>query len=137
MGKKEWKVGDEVPSLSKEVTREGIKAYAEATGDFNPIHLDEAFAISTPFGGIVAHGMLILAYISEMMAGAFGENWVSRGKLKVRFRAPARPGDVISAYGVIKGFTEKDDHPFARLEVGCRNQVGEAVITGEAEVPLD
>ena len=51
------------------------------------------FARRTPFGGTIAHGMLVLALIGEMMRGAFGEAWFSTGRLKVRFKAPTRPGD--------------------------------------------
>ncbi len=58
-----------------------------ASGDFNPIHVDESFAAQTPFGGTIAHGMLILAYVSEMMTLAFGQSWLSGGKLSVKFKA--------------------------------------------------
>ncbi|HXF51049.1 MAG TPA: MaoC family dehydratase, partial [Dehalococcoidia bacterium] len=82
----------EVAPLSRTVTREAIAAYADAVGDHNPIHVDEAFARTTPFGGVIAHGMLALAYVSETMERAFGERWARSGRLKVRFKLPARPG---------------------------------------------
>ena len=74
-----------------------LNAYADASGDHNPIHIDEAFAKTTPMGGTIAHGMLVLSFISEMMTAAFGERWLASGSLDVRFRAPARPGDTVTA----------------------------------------
>ncbi|MDP6102673.1 MAG: MaoC/PaaZ C-terminal domain-containing protein, partial [Dehalococcoidia bacterium] len=70
------KLGSALPSISKVVTQEYINAYAEASGDHNPLHLDQKFAADTHFGQIVAHGMLVLAYVSEMMAQAFGRHWL-------------------------------------------------------------
>ena len=80
----------------KHITQEKINLYAEASGDFNPIHVDESFAAKTPVGGTIAHGMLSLAYVSEMMASTFGQSWLSGGKLQARFREPARPGDTLT-----------------------------------------
>ncbi len=62
-----------------------------------PIHVDPEFAASTPFAGTIAHGMLVLALIGEMMFAASGERWLTSGKLKVRFKAPTRPGDTVTA----------------------------------------
>ncbi len=64
--------GDNLPSVVKHITQKDINLYAEASGDFNPIHIDETFAAQTPLGGTIAHGMLVLAYVSEMLAIAFG-----------------------------------------------------------------
>ena len=69
--------------LASAVTQEQINRYAEASGDFNPIHLDAQFAAASSFGRIVAHGMLVLAFLSEMMTTAFGSAWLESGKLKV------------------------------------------------------
>ncbi len=63
--------GDALLSIEKHVTIEQVEAYAEAAGDFNPIHMDEEFARTTQFGTRICHGMLILAFASEMMAAAF------------------------------------------------------------------
>ena len=85
--------GSVLPGITRVVKQENINLYARASRDFNPIHIDEDFARKTPLGGTVAHGMLILAYVSQMMTAAFGQKWLNGGKLNVRFRAPARPGD--------------------------------------------
>ncbi len=128
--------GDSLSAVVKNVTQNDINLYAEASGDFNPIHIDEAFAAQTPLGGTIAHGMLILAYISEMMTRAFGAAWCSAGKLSVRFKAPARPKDTISVTGKVASIVQREGASFVSCSVEACNQGGEAVITGEAVVKL-
>jgi 3-hydroxybutyryl-CoA dehydratase len=106
-----------------------IDAYAEASGDHNPIHIDPEFAKGTPMGGTIAHGMLVLATISEMMTAAFGHAWIATGSLDVRFRSPARPGDTLTARARNTG--EGDRFKYA---VECVNQQDEVLISGTAEV---
>ena len=126
--------GMALPGLKKVVTQQNINLYAQASRDFNPIHIDQDFAGRTSLGGTIAHGMLILAYISQMMTTAFGQSWLSGGKLNVRFRAPARPGDTITVSGKIRQVTKNEDHTLISCEVLCTNQNGESVITGETQV---
>ena len=128
--------GDSLPSVVKQITQKDINRYAEASGDFNPIHIDESFAAKTPLGGTIAHGMLILAYASEMMTGAFGESWVEGGKLSVRFKAPARPGDTITTSGKIDSIEHKEGVAYVNCSLESCNQKGETVITGGAVVKL-
>jgi 3-hydroxybutyryl-CoA dehydratase len=124
----------EVPPLSHRVTQEGIRRYAEASGDHNPIHVDEGYARTTPFGGTIAHGMLVLAYLSEMMAAAFGNDWLAGGRLKVRFRAPARPGDTLTARAEPRRARQVSDGRVLEYGIECCNQRGEALVSGTAEV---
>ncbi len=128
--------GDSLPSVIKHITQREINLYAEASGDFNPIHLDESFAAQTPLGGTIAHGMLILAYVSEMMTEAFGESWLSGGKLSVRFKTPARPKDTITTSGKIDSIEYKEGVPYVNCSLESCNQQGETVITGGAVVKL-
>src|SRR5207302_7944372 len=90
-----------VAPVTRTITQQQLSVYADASGDHNPIHVDEEFARTTMFRGTIAHGMLVLALIGEMMFAAHGEAWASRGRLKVRFKAPARPGDRITASAYI------------------------------------
>jgi 3-hydroxybutyryl-CoA dehydratase len=130
-----WTVGRELPSLNKALTQEKIDGYARASGDFNPIHVDPAFAAATPFGGTIAHGMLLLAYLSEMLTEAFGCAWLSGGRLKVRFKGVARPGDTLTVRGRV-GRAQDEARPLF-VAVECVNQGGEVLVTGDAEVRLD
>lgn len=119
-----------VASVTKQLSQPMIDAYAEASGDHNPIHTDVAFARATELGGTIAHGMLVLATISEMMTAAFGRAWIESGKLEVRFRSPARPGDTVTANAHHSG--DKDGR--SKYNVECVSQNGDILISGTAEV---
>ena len=125
-----------LPEIKRSVTQPNINLYSEASQDFNPIHIDEDFAQNTPLGSTIAHGMLILAYVSQMMSAAFGQSWLVSGKLDVRFKAPARPGDTITVSGKISKLHKSEVHTLASCDILCSNQKGETVITGEAKVKV-
>ncbi len=126
--------GKALNSVVKHITQDHINLYAEASGDFNPIHIDESFAARTPLGGTIAHGMLGLAYVSEMMTLAFGGNWLSEGKLRAKFKEPARPGDTLTIDGKVDCIEQKDDVSYANCTFECRNQKSEIIVAGEAIV---
>lgn len=128
--------GESLPRLVKNITQENINLYAQASGDFNPIHVDEDFARKSPLGGTVAHGMLILSYLSQMMTIAFGQSWLSGSKLSVRFKEPARPGDVITVSGIIRNIEQEGSEIRVKCNVLCQNQRGEVVVTGESSLSL-
>ncbi|MDE2836102.1 MAG: MaoC family dehydratase [Chloroflexota bacterium] len=119
--------------VERRITQERLVEYADASGDHNPLHLDEEFARGTPYGRTIAHGMLVLALVSELMTGSFREAWLRGGRLKTRFRAPVFPGDTVRATGTLKG----SDGATATYDVAVTNEGGENVITGEASVTLD
>ena len=131
-----FEVGQSLPEMKKQITQEEINLYAKASKDFNPIHIDEKFARNTPLGGTVAHGMLVLAYVSQMMAKYFGRLWLTGGGLNVRFKAPARPGDVLSIQGKILKIQKEFDQISIRCDILCSNQKKEIVISGEAIVRI-
>ena len=128
--------GMNLPEVKRTVTQQNINLYAEASQDFNPIHIDEDFAKKTPLGGTIAHGMLILAYVSQMMSAAFGQSWLAGGKLNVRFKTPARPGDTITVSGTIRKLDKSGGQTLVNCDILCSNQDGESVITGEAKVEV-
>jgi len=124
-----------VVPLRRALSQAMIDRYASASGDFNPIHIDAAFAATTPMGGTIAHGMLVLALIAEMMTAAFGRDWLTGGKLEVRFRAPARPGDTLTARArAIDDDDDGDEGGSFRYAVECLNEREEQLITGTAAV---
>jgi 3-hydroxybutyryl-CoA dehydratase len=122
----------ELPAITKHLTQEQIARYAAASGDHNPLHTDPAFAATTQFGGTIAHGMLVLAFVSEMLTAAFGRAWLDSGRLKVRFRAPARPGDTVTATGRVT----KVEGGRTVCDIDCRGASGDVLIDGSAEVSL-
>jgi len=128
--------GKTLGPVVKHITQEKINLYAEASGDFNPIHVDESFASNTPFGGTIAHGMLNLAYVSEMMTSAFGRSWLSGGKLRAKFKESARPGDTLTITGKIDCIDQESDVSYANCNFEVRNDKDETIVAGEAIVRL-
>jgi len=124
-------VGD-TAEISKTITESDIEAFAEVTGDRNPVHLDEEFAKTTRFGRRIAHGMLTASLISSVLANQLpGEGSVYLGQT-LQFVAPVFPGDEITARVTV---TEvRENRPIVKLETVCVNQRGETVIRGEATV---
>jgi len=115
--------------VSKEINQEQLKAYAKVSGDDNPLHLDPEFAAGTQFGGIIAHGMLTLAFVSEMMAAAHGRDWLESGGLRVRFKGAAYLGDRVEAWGNLA----KEQGSSRTYAVGVRNSAsGQDLIVGTA-----
>ena len=107
--------GDPLPTVQRLITQDGIERYAEASGDFNPIHVDREFAATSQFGGTIAHGMSIAATVSEMMTEAFSVRWHETGRLKLRFRGPVYPGDTVTAFGEVKRVRQRGRGPGDRL----------------------
>jgi 3-hydroxybutyryl-CoA dehydratase len=128
--------GKALDSVVRHITQEKINLYAQASGDFNPIHVDESFAAKTPLGGTIAHGMLNLAYVSEMMTSAFGRSWLSGGKLRAKFKEPARPGDTLTIDGKISCVEKKDGISYANCNFECHNQKGETIVIGQTIVEV-
>ncbi len=94
-------VGDDVLSVSRVVTREDVKRYADASGDQNPLHQDEDFARAAGFPGIIAHGMFTMGHLARSLTDWLGD--LSRLKrLSVQFRAPVFMGETIVAEGRVK-----------------------------------
>ena len=128
--------GDPLPTIEKVVTQDQIEKYARASGDFNPIHIDYEFAASTQFGGTIAHGMMVAATISEMMATAFGRNWPESGSMKIRFRSPVKPGQRITTQGSVRRVEALDGFIRIACSVSVVKDDGETAIAGQAEVSL-
>ncbi len=128
--------GTDLPLLQKTITQADIDRYARVSGDFNPIHISPEYARSTPLGTTVAHGMLLLAYISQVMTKAFGTAWLEKGKMYARFKAPARPGDDISISGKITKVDSHEAKTTVHCEIFCRNQNGEELVISQTEVQV-
>jgi len=124
-------INSELTVISKQINQAQLNAYAKASGDDNPLHLDSEFAASTQFGGIIAHGMLTLAFVSEMMASAHGRYWLESGGLRVRFKGAAYLEDHVAAWGNLS----KEQDSSRTYSVGVRNtNSGQELIAGTASL---
>jgi 3-hydroxybutyryl-CoA dehydratase len=108
-----------------------ILAFADVSGDRNPMHLDDAYAAATPLGGRVAHGMLTAAFFSALLAGELpGPGSIYLGQ-RLRFTAPVRPGDDVRCQVAVTAW----DARRRRATLSTRAWVGETlVVDGEATV---
>ena len=91
-------VGYEIPVHKKVVKREDVKAYADASGDQNPLHQDDAFAQSVGFPGIIAHGMFTMAHLTSALTKWLGDP-AALASIKVQFRAVVFMDETIEAGG--------------------------------------
>lgn len=118
-------------SRSKTVTRDCIATFGQVSGDLNPVHFCDDFAAATPFGGVVAHGMMSGALISAVI----GEDLPGHGAIylgqTMRFHGPVRPGDTITATCTVKEIVVEK----RKLTLDCKVTVdGALVLSGEAVV---
>jgi len=126
-----FNVGDSA-EITKRIEQADIEAFADVTGDHNPVHVDEEFAKTTRFGRRIAHGMLTASMISAVLANKLpGKGSVYLGQT-LQFVAPVFAGDEITARVTVKEIRE--DKPIVKLETSCVNQRNEIVIRGEATV---
>jgi len=109
---------------SLRVGEEQVKAYAELSGDYNPLHLDEDFARGTPHGARIAHGTLSLNLLWQSIAATYGDDAIAGCTLEVRFIKPVYLDDT-----VITRSADAEDAD-GTLAVSVENQRGETVISG-------
>lgn len=128
-------VGDTIPKLVKSpVTHLQLVRYAGASGDFNPLHTDPKFGELIGTGGIIAHGMLIMGFVGQMLSDYFGPTVLR--KFEVRFKGMTRIDDVITCTGTITEKHEVDNAGRITGKVRATDQNGDVKITGTFVVAL-
>ena len=129
--------GTQLSCQSRTITQDQLNRYSRVSGDQNPLHLDPDFAATTQFGGIIAHGMLTLALVSEMLVAAFGKSWLETGGLKVRFKGAAYVGENLETWGRVEKIATKGQVTELVCAVGVWNRDREQeIITGTASLSL-
>ena len=124
-------IGD-TAELSKTITDADVRTFADLTGDHNPVHLDDEYAMGSRFGRRIAHGMLTASLISSLLASKLpgpGTVYLSQS---LKFVAPVHLDDTVTARATVTAI--KEGKPIATLETVCVNQRGEMLIQGEATV---
>lgn len=112
-------VGDQLPEILQAVDQNMIDAYADASGDVNPLHIDPEFAKTTFFGRTIAHGLLTLAFVSRVLSKWNWQGWAYGGELDVAFMGPVYPGDEVRVCGEIDLLEQRDDGVYARCKLVC------------------
>lgn len=114
---------------TKHVDFDTIMKYAAVTNDYNPIHVDKAFAEKSPMGGIIAHGTMSVALIWQALRNTLGVDALNRVHLEIRFVQPVRIDDDVTGGGELRDGSERPVY-----DVWVRNGKGQNVITGTATV---
>lgn len=123
------------PLVKSPITQEQLRRYAAASGDYNPIHLDPDAARRVGLDGVIAHGMLSMAFLGQFVNQQIADEPDARvGRLKVRYIGMVRLGDTLTCLGKVSARTEGEHETAITLECWAQNQRGEQVTTGEAVV---
>lgn len=129
------KPGDTFSIRRGPITTTQLVMYAGASGDFNRIHYDHPFAVQKGLGGVIAHGMLTMAFAASCAVEAFGQaNRISR--IDARFTSPVRVGDVVEVTATVVERDASDDAIEATLTADVDGRVvlrGVVDITPAAE----
>lgn len=125
-------MSESLPVIPDDVDQDGIDAYAELSGDFNPLHVDQEAAKASPFGGTIAHGPIALQAFFRSATAWLGTDALPAGStVKVTYRAPTRPGDTVRC--VTREISEQDG--VAHVSAECVKQDDSTVVTVEADLP--
>jgi 3-hydroxybutyryl-CoA dehydratase len=108
-----------VPPLHRCVTQDVINEYAQATGDFNPIHVDEEYSRTGPFGRTIAHGLMTLAYAAQMLNAWSDGAFDASGELTVAFIGPVFVGETVELTAMVEALEERDGVLVARCTLNC------------------
>ncbi len=129
------KVGDTIPPLVKRpINRTTLALFAGASNDHNPMHIDIDFAKKSGFEDVFAHGMLVMAYLGQVVT-----NWVPQTAIRefsTRFKAITNLGDELSCSGVIEEKMVVNGENCVKLALSVVNQKGEEKLAGSAIVAL-
>ena len=93
--------GYKLKSIKNKIIQTNVNNYAKASGDLNPIHLDKSFAKKSIFKNTIAHGMMIGGILSEMLFDEYGDLWLSKSSIDIKFKAPVFMDEEIITYGEV------------------------------------
>ncbi len=133
------KVGDVLPSKSLAVSQQLINDYADICGDYNSIHVDvEGMKNNPMFGGsTIAHGTINVEPLLQAICDIEGVSWPAEGtKVDLQFRAPVKPGFVISSELIVKEKKTDGGKNILVCDMKIKNQEGKDCVLGTAELVI-
>lgn len=129
------RVGDELPVLTKPpLDRVQLVRYAGASGDFNPVHVDEVYARSLGLPSVHAPGMLVMGYLGQLLT-----DWARGAQLRryaVKFVKMVWPQDTVVCKGRVTDRWGENGRYFAELDLWAENQRGELVLKGQSQIQV-
>lgn len=120
-------------TLEVQITDKMVRQFAEMSGDYNPIHLDDEYAKSTRFGRRIAHGMIMGALISRALNEKIGTGGIYLGQ-NLKFVNPVYIDDIVTLELTVTGL--RKEKGIATLETIAKKQTGEIVVKGEAIIMM-
>lgn len=130
----DYQPGDALPPLTKPpVTKTQLVMYSGAAGDFNPIHTVEEFAQKVGLGGVIAHGMLTMAFVGQMLSDFVGVSGTLQ-QFNVRFTGMVRPGDVVTCSGEVTERSVENEQIVLTCTVRAVTDKGVEAMVGTAKV---
>ena len=129
----QFTAGEMLKSLTKSpITKTQLVMYSGASGDFNPIHTVDEFAVQAGLGGVIAHGMLTMAFVGQMLTDIIGEDG-TLVDFGVRFKGMVRPGDTITCAGQVTKVEAESLGQRVFADIWAETDKGDRVVTGDAE----
>ncbi len=129
------RVGDELPALAKApVDRVQLARYAGASGDYNPVHVDETYAKGIGMPSVYAPGMLIMGFLGQLVS-----DWARGGQLRryaVKFIKIVWPADTVVCKGRVTDRWGEGGRYHVEIDLWAENQKGELVMKGQATIQL-
>ena len=129
------RVGDDLPAVAKApIDRVQLARYAGASGDFNPIHVDEAYARGIGMPSVYAPGMLVMGFLGQLVS-----DWARGAQLRkygVKFVKIVWPGDTVVCKGRVTDRWGEAGRYYADIDLWAENQKGELVMKGQSEIQL-
>lgn len=128
-----YKVGDQLPPLTKNMTQEAINAFEKSGGAKGPSQFTDLETARSTLGtgSTVASGRMSLTFAIELLRRYFGADvYNSRGMVDLRFLRPVRPGDSVTFTGKVTGIIKEADGSRVSVEVGATNQKGDVTAAG-------
>jgi acyl dehydratase len=130
------RVGDALRGLTlPPLTASTLAGYAEAAADYAAVHLDPAYARAMGFPDVIAHGLLVMAYLGRVLT-----DWQPVSRLRnfsCRFMAVSLPGERLECRGIVVALRQQGDEQLAELELEVRNQRSELKLNGRATVLIN
>jgi acyl dehydratase len=123
--------------VARNITRAMIVQYAGASGDFNPLHVDDAFVrLQTGYPSVFAHGMFTMGVTGRVVTDLLADGWRVE-EISARFKRQVWPGDRLTVRVSTSLLSDDGGNRLVALELETRNQGGEVVLTGAAKLIHD
>ena len=129
---KKYKLGYKFKSEPISFSQQNVTEYANASGDQNPIHTNNEFASKTIFKETIAHGMMIGAFLGEIIFLEYKDKWLENGSIDIKFKAPIFMNEKIQAFAEVTN----NENQIIKLNVSVIKNDGTEAIKGYATIKI-